>query len=368
MKIAIDARILPSSTGRYIERVLHHLQEVDREHEYFVLLDKKGFEIWHPTNPRFKKILADYSVYGADGQFKLARLLKQLRPDLVHFSFQQTALPYRGKKVITVHDLTQLRFRNEKGSSGLAYTAKQKVLNFGMRQSVRSSEKVLVPTEFVKGDLIAHFKTPASKIVVTYEAAENVNKKRTLKPLKNLQNQKFILYVGTAHAHKNLGRLIESLPLLQANYPSLQLVLAGKKTVFHDRLEQKARHEGISKVLFTDFVSDEQLDWLYQNCQAYVFPSLSEGFGLPGLEAMQQGAPVVSSQATCLPEVYGKAAHYFDPNDAGDIARAVREVLENSELRQQLITNGYKQVQKYSWRRTAQQTLEVYQSVLDQKD
>jgi glycosyltransferase involved in cell wall biosynthesis len=112
-------------------------------------------------------------------------------------------------------------------------------------------------------------------------------------------------------------------------------------------------------------VSEGQLRWLYENCAAYVFPSLSEGFGLPGLEAMVHGAPVVSSNATCLPEVYGEAAHYFDPLDVDDIASKIGETLDNEALRSNLIKKGKEQAAKYSWRRTAEQTLEVYEKALN---
>ena len=123
---------------------------------------------------------------------------------------------------------------------------------------------------------------------------------------------------------------------------------------------------GATDVDFLDWVSDAQLKWLYQNCLAYVFPSLSEGFGLPGLEAMLEGSPVVSSDATCLPEIYGNAAHYFDPYDIKDMATKINSVLTNKKLRDRLIETGKSQVKKYSWKKMAEQTLEVYNSVLNQ--
>lgn len=116
--------------------------------------------------------------------------------------------------------------------------------------------------------------------------------------------------------------------------------------------------------MFTGFVEDEELNWLYQNTSAYVFASLSEGFGLPGLEAMIQGAPVVSSNATCLPEVYGDAAHYFNPLDTDDMAEKINDVLTNPSLRQKLIQNGKVQAKKYSWEKMAKETLLHYKKAL----
>jgi glycosyltransferase involved in cell wall biosynthesis len=141
-------------------------------------------------------------------------------------------------------------------------------------------------------------------------------------------------------------------------------VLAGKKDGNYRRIEKQVQSEGVENIIFTDFVSEGQLRWLYENCAAYVFPSLSEGFGLPGLEAMIQGAPVVSSDATCLPEIYGEAAHYFDPHDIQAMTDAINEVLTDKPLRERLIKAGFRQVAKYSWQKTAEQTLAVYKAAL----
>ena len=142
------------------------------------------------------------------------------------------------------------------------------------------------------------------------------------------------------------------------------LVLVGKKDINYERLEQQSRADLINNIVFTDFVSESQLRWLYENCSAYVFPSLSEGFGLPAIEAMVHGAPVVSSDATCLPEIYGDAALYFDPLDTTDMANKIEELLENKKLAKDLIEKGYKQAAKYSWERMAKQTLIVYEKAL----
>jgi glycosyltransferase involved in cell wall biosynthesis len=133
----------------------------------------------------------------------------------------------------------------------------------------------------------------------------------------------------------------------------------------HEKYVQDHEIRGIT---FTGFIEEDSLRWLYENCQAYIFPSLSEGFGLPPLEAMTYGAPVVSSNATCLPEVSGKAAHYFDPLNTKDMAKKIEEVLDNKTLRDELIKNGYAQIKKYSWEKMAKQTLEIYESVLKEKN
>ena len=128
--------------------------------------------------------------------------------------------------------------------------------------------------------------------------------------------------------------------------------------------EAYVNEHSIKNVIFTDFISDEQLRWMYENTAVYCFPSLSEGFGLPGLEAMLHGAPVASSTATCLPETHGDAAHYFDPYDVEDIAHAIDDLLTDEKLRRQLIKKGKQHVKTFSWQRMAEQTLAVYNSVV----
>ncbi len=364
MKIAIDARNLTDTTGRYAERLINYLQEIDKENDYLILLNQAGYEKWGPKSPNFEKVLANYSLYGADGQFKLARLLYKLKPDLVHYTFQQTPLLYKGKSVITVHDLTQLYFKNtSKKKAGVLYSAKQKVLEKGIKKSTKRARYVITPTHYVAKHLVSYFKIDATKIVVTYESAES-QLSESPESIGKLENKTYILYVGTAHAHKNLKRLVGAFEILKKTYPELILVFVGKKTVFHERLESYVRQKNISNVVFTGFVSDSQLSWLYKHCRAYVFPSLSEGFGLPGLEAMQNNAPVVSSDATCLPEVYGNAAHYFDPKSEPDMARAISEVLSDAHLQTRLVKNGHRQLKKYSWKRMAEETLAVYNKAL----
>lgn len=360
MRIVIDARILPESTGRYAERLLYYLQEVDKTNHYYVLLNQSGFDKWEPRSTNFEKVLADFSLYGTDGQLKLARLIKKLKPDLVHYTFQQSSLLYRGDFVITIHDLTQLRFKNtSKNNAGLVYSAKQKLLDKGMRLAAKNAKAIIVPTHYVAKDVANNFKVDLTKITVTHEAADQPEQVSP-KQIDRLADKPYILYVGTAHAHKNLNRLVGSYKILKKSFPNLVLVLAGKQTVFHERLEEFIKEQGVRGVMFTGFVHDDELAWLYKNCRAYVFPSLSEGFGLPGLEAMQYYAPVISSNATCLPEVYGNAAHYFDPLSEPDMAKAIGEVLNDGELQAKLIKNGHKQLKKYSWKKMAEETLGVY--------
>ena len=161
-----------------------------------------------------------------------------------------------------------------------------------------------------------------------------------------------------------MNRLVDAFDLIQKKKPDISLVLAGKTDSNYRRLKDYVKKQKVQNVIFLGFVEEGELRWLYENTLSYVFPSLSEGFGLPSLEAMAQGAPVVSSDATCLPEINGKAAVYFNPKDVNDMAEKIESVISNKTLRKELVQRGYNQVNKYSWTKTAQETLNVYNSVL----
>ena len=158
--------------------------------------------------------------------------------------------------------------------------------------------------------------------------------------MKEFPKKPYILYVGNDYPHKNLERLKLAFDKLNKEY----------------NLDYKL-------VLITKFVSEEELDKLYKNASLYVFPSLSEGFGLPPLEAMARGLPVVSSNATCLPEILGDAAVYFNPLDVGDMVKQIKKTLLDKPLRKTLIQKGFEQIKKYSWSKMAEKTLDLYKRI-----
>ncbi len=359
--IVIDARIINSTTGRYVERLLTYLQDADSSNEYTVLVPTKDLEYWKPTNPRFAVKAADFANYSFAEQIGFKRLLDELDADLVHFCMPQQPVLYGGNHVTTVHDLTLLQTYNS-DKNWLVFHAKQMVGAFVFKRIARTSTHIITPTNYVKNEFARFAGIPKDKITVTYEGADitDVAPKSVSLPFK-----RFLLYVGQQSDYKNIRRLGDAhQKLLRAN-PDLGLVLVGKKTPSHAKNETYFTKRNYANIHFTGFVADDELAWLYRNCEAYVFPSLMEGFGLPGLEAMAYGAPVVSSNATCLPEVYEKAAHYFDPKDIDDMAEKIGQVISNKALRKELIASGKSQVQWYSWKRMAEQTLAVYQHALE---
>ncbi len=363
MKIAIDARELRTTTGRYIERMLHYLQQIDTGNDYLILLKPKDIDGWVPTNPRFTKIPCPYKEFTFDEQIGFKKQLESLKPDLVHFPIVQQPVWYTGRVITTMQDLTTIRFKNP-AKNPFIFWVKQQVYKCVNKRVARKSVALITPTEFVKQDVANYCTISPNKITVTLESADPLPSDS--QPIDYLSNKEFIMYVGRPTPHKNLRRLIDAFAKLQVKHPGLILALAGKKDANYTLHEDYVRSKGIKNVYFTDFIPDNQLRWMYEHTAAYCFPSLSEGFGLPGLEAMLHGAPVVSSNATCLPEVNGDAAHYFDPYNVDDMARAIDEVMTDQKLRAKLITAGYENVKRFSWEKMARQTLDVYEKAFEQ--
>lgn len=360
-RVVIDARESGTSTGRYIDKLVENLARLKPDLEVILLAKPQRVDYLRGVAPAFDVRVADYQEFTFAEQFGYKRFIKKLRPDLVHFAMTHQPVWYRGRVVTTMHDLTTMRFTNP-DKQRLVFWFKQMVYKWVVKKVARKSTAILTPSEFTKQDVVRYTGVNPAKITVTRLAAEAITDQPD--PIVGLEDKQFLVYVGRPTPHKNLERLIDAFAKLRASHPELMLVLAGKKDANYKRIESDVAARSIRGVYFTGFVSEGRLRWLYEHCAAYVFPSLSEGFGLPGLEAMAHGAPVVSSNATCLPEIYGEAAHYFDPLDVTAMTDAINEVLTDKDLRQKLVAAGREQVKKYSWRRLAEQTLEVYKQVL----
>jgi glycosyltransferase involved in cell wall biosynthesis len=365
VRIAVDARVIHTSTGRYVERLLRHLQQIDRGNTYFVLLRREDFKRWNPAAPNVTKVLADQASYSFAEQLQLARLLYRLDVDLVHFTMPQQPLLYVGRRVTTVHDLTLLDFVNPSGGGLLQsiYVNRVKPFVFRglMRWVVHHSTALITPTEYGKRQLTQRYGVAEQRVFVTLEAADELA--NTARPHSPLEGRRFLLAVGNAYPYKNLDRLVAAFRRLQSQHADLHLVLVGRIDSYYKDLRTRIEREGVTNVHLTGFVDDDELVWLYRNAEVYVFPSLSEGFGLPGLEAMIQGAPVVAAGNTCLPEVYAEAALYFNPLDVEDMASVIASLLEDPERCGRLASAGRERAARFSWRRMAEQTLDVYTAV-----
>ena len=360
MHIVIDARIINSSTGTYVVGLLSSLQEVDTKNRYTIIVPSKDKDFFIPKAKNFTIVTVDFKNYSFGEQIGFKKFLDNLRPDLVHFCMPQQPILYKGKHVTTVHDLTLLQTYNS-DKNWLIFHLKQLVGRFVFKHVGKSSEHIITPTKWVKDDYQKFSGISPKKITVTYEAA--IISKGKIEPYQH-PFKRYLLYVGQQSDYKNIKRLGDAHQELLKKHPDLGLILVGKKTAAHLKNEAYFRERGYKNILFTGFISNAKRDYLFKHCSVYTFPSLMEGFGLPGLEAMGYGAPVASSNATCLPEVNGDAAHYFNPLDTEDMARAIDDILSDKELRKDLITKGYKQIKKYSWERMAKQTHAIYSNAL----
>lgn len=366
-KIIIDGRMYnESGIGRYIRNLTAYLQLLDKENEYFILHLKKDFDrLRYQDN--FHKVLADFRWYGAGEQIKLLKLFKFLKGDLVHFPHFNIPIFYQGKFVVTIHDLIHQHFSMKRASTHGLVIYKLKHLGYRVTfmSALSKSLKILVPSNFVKNQLVSDWKVKTAKITVTPEGVDaNIVKQSQISNircqmlLKKLNvKAPYIFYVGNAHPHKNIEGLIRAFRELGGKYPGLSLVLAGYDHYFWQKIKKENQFPGI---IFTGFVTDEELAVLYKQAECFVMPSLEEGFGIPILEAMSCFCPVVSSAAGSLKEVGGNAAIYFNPKNTEDMKGKIENILKSADLRKSLIAKGKIRANVFSWKKLARQTLEVY--------
>lgn len=291
-------------------------------------------------------------------------------PDLLFVPSHVLPLIHPRHSVVTVHDLGYHYYPEAHTLFQNAY------LHWSTRYNARTATRVLVDSEATRRDLIHYYQIPETKIAVVYPGRDE-----TLAPISDPEalaavrahyglTDAYLLYVGTLHPRKNLARLVQAfaqvLTSQSADSPpnNLQLVLAGQKGWLYGEIFAQVRRLGLAdRVVFTGYVPDDDLPALLSGALAFVFPSLYEGFGLPVLEAMACGTPVVASNVSSVPEVAGDAALLVDPSDVDRLADALRGIVTNAELRHSLVERGFQQVQRFSWRRCAEEALQVLESV-----
>jgi len=371
MRIGIDARFFGSAEGkglgRYAQKLVEGLEKIDRVNEYFIFLGKSNFALYQPKNLRFHKILSPYPCYSWQEQLFFPKQLKKFNLDLVHFLHFNLPIFYSGRFVVTIHDLIHY-LPGKQGSerNPFVYYLKKQIYKLVISQGLKKARKILTVSHFSQKQIVSLTKTDPAKIQVIYEATDFKRKGflEENKDLKMLENSPYLLYVGNAYPHKNLNRLIQAFKIVNSSQGNLFLVLIGAKNSFFKKIQALAWQMSLSnQVIFTGKIPEAELVWLYQHASIYIFPSLMEGFGLPGLEAMSFGLPVISSNRGSLPEIYGSAALYFNPEDVQGMAKKIFRVLNNPDLRETLVKKGLEQVKKYSWQKTAQETLNIYQSI-----
>lgn len=371
MKIGIDARMLGAHNagiGRYIEQLILHLQTIDRGNEYVLFLKKENWNAVELQSSHFSKVLADIHWYGWEEQIKFSSIIEATHIDLMHFPHWNVPLSYTAPYVVTLHDLIMYHYpRKEASTLGpLAYWVKDKIMRRVVAHAVKQAKHILVTSEYTKLDAHKTLGVRNEKMTVTYqaplllEAPQNEEKKYEVLDRYKI-TKPYLLYVGSAYPHKNLNGLLKAWKFFNDTYGHVyQLVLAGKENYFYKKIKERVDLSIKNSVVFTDFVEDSDLAVLYKNAKLFVFPSLYEGFGLPPLEAMRAGVPVVSSHSACMPEILGTAALYVDAENPEEFARAMHTVLTDYDVRAELLENSALELERYSWERTAGETLSVY--------
>ncbi|MBD3328639.1 glycosyltransferase [Candidatus Peregrinibacteria bacterium] len=371
MKIGIDCRMYSTrftGIGRYVFELTSHLFKLDKKNEYVLFFNDPEFQKFEPPNSRVKKVLVDARHYSLKEQTTFLKKINAEKLDLMHFTHFNAPIFYKKPSIVTIHDLTLSYFPGKKMRALPYRLAYQLVL----RNAVNNASKVIAVSQNTKQDLLKLLKAKPDKIEVIYEAVDAHFKQLPTDVVKKICEKHnilgpYLLYTGVWRGHKNLKNLIQAFAILKKEYGYIgNLVITGRADpLYAKEIYTFARKLDImDDIIFTGMVSEEDLVALYNGAEAYVFPSLYEGFGLPPLEAMACGTPVVASKTSCIPEVCGDNALFFDPYKPDNMARVICEIIGDKNKREHLIKNGLKHLKLFSWDKMAKETLQVYKEII----
>lgn len=371
MKIALDARFYNRETaglGRYTHQLILNLSKIDKKNQYLVFLMKKDLADFKKNikAKNFKSISVNFNHYSLAEQIRFPQELKKYRFDFIHFLNFNHPIFYRLPFITTIHDLTLYFFPSRSKKDFLHQLAFRRI----MKDAIKKSKMLIAASNRTKKDIIGLFNKNKDQIQVIYEGGVDGYKKLSEKQIndfkhKNDLKKPYLLYVGQWRPHKNLVRLVYAFKILKDKYGfDGKLVLPGKEIpTWRDVSKTIKKLELENDIIRPGFIDEKNLVYWYNGAEVFVFPSLQEGFGIPPLEAMASGTPVVAAEASCIPEVLGNAAYYFDPYSIDDMAKAIGKVLTDNNLKNNLIKAGFKQIKKYSWKNMAKQTLKSYGEV-----
>ena len=377
MKIGIDARFLGSAgkgLGRYSQKLVEELEKCDPQNQYYIFLNEHNYDEYRPNNPNFQKVKVNIPWYSWQEQIYYPFLLYRYNLDLIHFTHFNVPILYRRTYLVTIHDLILLEYPTRRSSklNAFLYIIKNLAYRLVISNAIYTAKKTITISNYTKQSLMKHFSIPESRLAMIYEGIDRERFHSSNKQAFDFAGQKilpgkYILYVGNVYPHKNIERLVEVFKQIiqKSAIPSeLKLVLVGKPDYFFERLKQYVDSLGLAeRVVFPGFVADEQMIDLYEQCLFYVFPSLYEGFGLPPLEAITLGAPVVIANSTCLPEIFGPHIPYFDPHSARDMEQVLSQIILNPEQRQEQKAYHLEILNKYSWQDMAEKTKTIYNTI-----
>jgi glycosyltransferase involved in cell wall biosynthesis len=366
MRIGFDGTPLQhtrSGIGIYVEQLLQHLPLAHPEWEYLLYTNKpysaNGISHIRPVAGYFDRSRWFWM------QFKLPRIIPQSEVDVCHFTNNSAPLRCAAPYAITIHDASLFRFSQYHPRSRLL------ALRLLLPQVARRAQAVITVSEASRRELIAILDLVPAKVHVVHNAAG-----RDFRPLRDQRQRahlqqkyhlpsRFVLYVGTIEPRKNLLRLIAAFGQIQADHPDCHLVLVGPEGwMMNGRLEKETAAADLTgKVHYLGMVPQADLPGIYSLATLFAFPSLYEGFGLPLLEAMACGTPVLTSNCSAMPEVSGAAAYLVDPNSAESIADGLNRLLHSAAQREWYVEQGFVRARQFSWEQTAQQTAVIYEQI-----
>jgi glycosyltransferase involved in cell wall biosynthesis len=357
----------------YTRNVVRALGRLDHLNSYFLIGSPEKVAEIGPLPANFKSIALLEQDTTLKGSFEFRTILKRLGCDLVHIPhlfWLPRALPC--PYVMTVHDLLEHMSRAHHGSG-----IRRSLHFYSTRRVLKSAARVVAVSKFTRGEIAKLFHIPEERIAVVYNAIDErflhghaSDADRQFLAERYQITYPFLLYAGPISPHKNLVRIIEAFSALKAElekeekYPDLKLIIIGDELSKHPDLRRTVIRGGVQNdVRFLGFVPIEVLRIFYDIAKVFVFPSLYEGFGLPPLEAMAHGTPVLTSNSSSVPEVVEDAAVLVNPENVFEMMRALRQVLLDTALRERLKQKGYAQVKKFSWDASAAKILRIYEEV-----
>lgn len=370
--IGIDARMYgyaQTGIGNYIRHLLKYIFEQDTENNYVIFLMSKEFDDFVILSDRVRKVKVSAKWYSWQEQLLFPFQLYKEKLDLMHFTHFNSSILYFGKTIVTIHDVTPFFFPGHK--------MKSLIRRIGFRavffSSVKKAKRVIAVSASTKNDIVKHFKIKENKIRVVYEGADEqfrvINNCEEIEIFKKKYNitKPFIFYTGVWRNHKNLVGLIKAFGILKNRYKlNYKLVLGGKEDSYYPEVRKTWENLMLeNEIIRPGFIDQADLSLFYNVAKVFVIPSFYEGFGLIGLEAMACGTPVVSSNTTSLPEVLGAAAVYFDPKNTEEIAEKIKLVLTDKKLYNKQREKGFQQLEKYSWGKMGNETMEIYDEILN---
>ncbi len=360
MRIGIDARLAGTANagiGRYIEELLRALLATDAKHEWVIFLEKKSQLPWLIASSKVKLVIAPIRHYTLREQLAMPGIFAAQHLDVLHVPHFNVPMLYRKKFVVTIHDLLWHEMRDPRATtlSPSMYMVKYHAYRIVAEHAIKNAVDVIVPSQHVK-KIVEEF--PHRHISVVLDGVTPTFLQGKSAALKQPLPTEFIMCVGSLYPHKNLTIVLDAL----RDLPQLHLVLVSGRSIFtNEFLEQVEQRSLRSRVHLLGHLSDEEIVGLYKKTLALVFPSLSEGFGLPGIEAMAAGAPVIASDIPVFREIYRDGAQYFDPHSSKSLVDTIMTMQQNAKHRASLQQKGTEVAATYTWQKAATQMLSIYE-------